>query len=262
MYRDEDSLEAISTGNEAGRMQFYLAALKRWIPDPDASILIVGAGRNDFHVMRAAGFENLAFSNLDDRYPVDAFSPYRLRIENAESILAEDNTFDFVVEHDMLHHARRPHTALTEMYRVAKKGLIAIEARDSLTMRVSTALGVSPVYEPAAVAQNGGSNGGVANTGVANFIYRWTEREAQKTLASYDPTGPIETEFHYGWDAPFDLHSAPALKRTVLACALVPHRLLCKVVPQQGNMFAFFARKRQAGDPVFGWNESAVAMRQ
>ena len=51
-------------------------------------------------------------------------------------------------------------------------------------MRVAQRLGVVDEYELTAVADNGLPAGGVRNSPVPNYVYRWTEREVEKTIAS------------------------------------------------------------------------------
>ena len=73
------------------------------------------------------------------------------------------------------------------MYRVSRKGLLVFEARDSIVMRVMEKLQLVQVYEATAVHMNDCRFGGVNNTEIPNFIYRWTEREVEKTIQSYSP---------------------------------------------------------------------------
>ena len=73
------------------------------------------------------------------------------------------------------------------MYRVCINGVIAIEARDSLLMRVAVRFGFSSKYELEAVVAQGGRSGGLENGPIPNYIYRWTEREFKKTIRSCDP---------------------------------------------------------------------------
>ena len=54
-------------------------------------------------------------------------------------------------------------------------------------MRAAIRLGVADEYELTAVADNAFRSGGVRNTGVPNYVYRWTEREVEKTIRSAAP---------------------------------------------------------------------------
>src|SRR5690606_22446416 len=96
------------------------------------------------------------------------------------------------------------HRALLEMVRVASRGVLVIEARDSWAMRRATQLGIAVDYELPAVAANNYGSGGVANGPIPNYVYRWTEREVEKTLASAYPEGKQSIRYFYGLDLPFD----------------------------------------------------------
>jgi hypothetical protein len=52
-------------------------------------------------------------------------------------------------------------------------------------MRVLTWAGFSFPYEIFSVVYHGCTAGGVRDTGIPNFIYRWNAREVQKTVSSY-----------------------------------------------------------------------------
>lgn len=56
------------------------------------------------------------------------------KIENAESLSFENNSFDFVVCKEAYHHFPRPMIAVYEMIRVAKNAIILIEPNDSNTI--------------------------------------------------------------------------------------------------------------------------------
>jgi ubiquinone/menaquinone biosynthesis C-methylase UbiE len=59
-----------------------------------------------------------------------------VELPDAESRTFDDDSSDYVIAHAVLHHWNSPHRALIEMYRVARKGAIGIEARDSVLMRL------------------------------------------------------------------------------------------------------------------------------
>lgn len=50
------------------------------------------------------------------------------RTGNVENLDYPDNSFDIVIEKDMLHHAENPEKAIKELCRVAKKRIIIMEA--------------------------------------------------------------------------------------------------------------------------------------
>jgi hypothetical protein len=55
--------------------------------------------------------------------------------------------------------------------------------------RSGVTLGLIEVFELSAVIGNGGECAGVNYTSVPNYVYRWTERDFQKTICCADPTG-------------------------------------------------------------------------
>lgn len=99
------------------------------------------------------------------------------RKENAERLTFADNSFDFVLCKESLHHFPRPMLALYEMLRVARVGVVLIEPRDKeipsnamfsgiceFNTRVNNLTGKKePQFEPC-----------------GNFIYSFSERELEK----------------------------------------------------------------------------------
>ena len=159
-----------------------------------------------------------------------------------------------MVVHAGLHHCPSPHRALLEMYRVARKCAIVFEARDSLMMRAAVRLGLTVDFELEAVSVDF-KTGGLNNGPVPNFIYRWTEREVEKAIASYDPAHCPEVSFFYGLRIPtqrFERTGNTAL-RLVGRLALPFSRLLASLAPKQCNEFAFAIKKSSALKP---WMEN------
>ena len=50
----------------------------------------------------------------------------------------KDKSFDYTITNATIHHIDLPHKAITELYRVAIKGVLIIESNDSLIMRLAT----------------------------------------------------------------------------------------------------------------------------
>ena len=199
------------------------------------------ASTDDWELLASLGFTDVVVSNLDEAFaplvPDGAWS-----YQDAQSLSFDDRSFDWVFVSEGLHHCRSPHRALGEMYRVCREGIVAIEARDSLLMRLAVWLGMADAYELAAVAAHGYRTGGLDNTSVPNHVYRWTEAEVVKTLRSYDPTGEPQVEFRYGLRLP----TAEATgRRRRLASQLAKPALaaLCAVFKRQRNQLAIIARR-------------------
>ena len=103
------------------------------------------------------------------------------------------------------------------MYRVARKVVIAFESRDSYLMRIALRLELTEQYESSSVTADG--RGGVAESGIPNFVYQWTERDVINTIACFDPTRQPCVVFFYDLRLPiyrFSL-SGKRLLRTMAA---------------------------------------------
>ena len=237
------------------RAQFYETVVGELLTDRNASVLVCGGGSLDKSVFEALGFRNVTISNIDSRMKGDEYAPMSWRFENAEALSTGDGTFDYVVAHAALHHASSPHRVLVEMYRVARKGVLAIEARDSLAMRVMERHGFTQLYEHAAVFHNDCTHGGVNNSGIPNYVYRWTEREIEKTIRSFAPEREPLIRYRYGNAFP----CTPEVERNggakVLFLRLMRpfYALFIKLFPRQQNLFAFFVEKTTGDERLFPW---------
>lgn len=180
--------------------------------EPDGTVLAICAGEAEREVLPEATLSDISTG------------------QDAHSLPYNDKSFDFAFVSDGLHHCSQPHRALAEMYRVSRRGVIVVESRDSAAVRLAARLGLSREYEVEAVSLNDGVRGGVDDTAVPNHVYRWTEREFEKTLRSFDPTGPITFRFFYALTLPDRLRYFRRLEKPA-------QRLLGK----QCNTFAMVA---------------------
>lgn len=232
------------------RGTFYQKTIGDWIPDRSSSILVVAGGGTDRAVLSALGFTNVTISNVDTRIKGTEFAPFAWRFEDGSALTVDDESYDYAIIHAGLHHMTSPHKALTEMYRVARKGVAIFEARDSLTMRLLERFGFTQSYEHSAVYEQG-SFGGVENTEIPNYIYRWTERELEKTIASYAPAYNHKFRYSYGATALSTPLSLP--KRILVAIATPMYRLFSALFPRQGNLFAAFIEKPVRSESLQPW---------
>ena len=242
-------------------MDFYVDTLRQLVADgrldPAASTLVVAGGPRDRQAMLDAGFSNVTISNLDERMQGDEFAPCRWAFIDGEKIAFPDEAFDQVFVHMGLHHCGSPHGALLEMYRVAKKAVLAFENRDSATMRLAVRLRLVPEYELDAVRGNSFRWGGFRNTAVPNHVYRWTEREVASAIACIEPAHAVPLRFFYNLRYPVErLRSARGLRKLVLALARWPFAVFAKLFPRQGNEFGFFIDK--AGRRLQPWIDPAT----
>jgi hypothetical protein len=218
------------------RIAFYRQTIDRWIPSRDATVLVVGGGENDRDVFRSLGFRNVTISNVATALSRADCSPFETLALDAERLAQPDEAFDYTVVHAVLHHCASPHAAVLELYRVARKAVIFFESRDSLTMRALGALGLSYVYEWPAVFNNNCEAGGVRDTEIPNFIYRWTEREVEKTIACFAPHA--KHRFEYAQGNTYELRGGWSLKALVMRAIIPFYKALVWLFPGQQNMFA------------------------
>jgi SAM-dependent methyltransferase len=220
-------------------------------------ILIVCGGTLDQKILGQAGFKDVTISNLDARMDANVYAPFAWSYQDAENITFKDNEFDFCIAHNGLHHCHSPHRALLEMYRVGRKGLLVFEPRDGLIARLGVKMNLGQEYEVAAVFGNACAYGGVRNTTVPNYVYRWTEREVKKSICSYAPWGKHRFLFFYAlrlhWDRLRDLQNKAWLILTAVAFPLL--RVLTWVLPKQSNNFAFAVFKPNIPADLQPWIE-------
>jgi SAM-dependent methyltransferase len=216
---------------------FYLDVLGCLIEDGTISvsdsILVVCGGPLDQEVMGIVGFTDVTNLDTDIR-------------QDAENLTYDNRSFDVVIVHAGLHHCHSPHRALLEMYRVARKCAVAFEARDSLMMRAARRMGLTLDYELHAITPEG--TGGVANTGIPNFIYRWTERGVKNVIASYDPARSPQIKFFYDLRIPIQrLKDSRSVALLAIASMIEPlSKALARIAPKQCNEFAFAIMKSGA----------------
>jgi hypothetical protein len=144
-----------------------------------------------------------------------------------------------------------PAVGVCEMFRVSRKGILCLEARDSLLMRLAAKTGLSAEHElePAFLSEE--AVGGYRNGPIPNYVYRWTEREFEKTVCSYAPTHRHSFFYAYGYSVPgqrFAMARNPIyrLLGRSLSSAIKAAEI---VIPKQGNQFAFGALKNVSLQP-------------
>ncbi len=225
----------------------------------DSSVLVVCGERYDRNVFHGLGFRRVTISNLDLRMNGDELAPYAWSRQDAEHLKFADGAFDFVVVHQGLHHCYSPHGGLLEMYRVARLGVLAFEPRDSRMVRLGVRLGFGQEYEVAAVAANGLQFGGAGNSATPNFVYRWTEREIEKTIRAFNPAGRPRFRYFSSLRVPADRIEAMKnrMGARTLKALLPAARLFAKAFPQQSNCFGFAITKTEELHPWMA-NEKSV----
>lgn len=219
-------------------------------------VLVVAGGGFDRDTFLALGYRNVTISNVDTEGAGGSeFGPYSWVLQHAERLTLPDQSFDVVVVHAGLHHCRSPHAALAEMYRVARRTVIVVEARDSFAMRCGVRVGLTPQYEIEAVVAHDYAAGGVENSALPNFVYRWTETEVEKVVRSLDPSAPPRIRYVYGLRLPLarlSMHRSRFLY-AVARCFAGVARAGQALFPRQGNCFGFVIAKPDEDAVRFPW---------
>ena len=179
------------------RENFYKKQIVKHINNKNSKILVLGAGKLDQKVFYELNYNNVTFTNIENSKEKDLNY-----FNNIHDIKLKDNSYDYCVAHACIHHSSKPHLAVLELYRVCSEGSLIIEANDSLLSRLACKLGVSEEYELSAIQKNIIS-GGVDNTSVPNYVYRWTEREVIKLMKSFRPDLKHNILFDYGHQIKF-----------------------------------------------------------
>lgn len=210
-------------------------------------MLIVCGGIYDWKVFTGAGISDVTISNLGGEATEKLPSWER---QDAENLTYPDKAFDVVVVHNGLHHCFSPHRGLMEMYRVARRLVVVFEARDSFALRVSIRLGLTCEYELEPVVSSDFVSGGAGNGPLPNYVYRWTEREVVKAIASCDPARVPSVEFFHGFRLPLRVGGLARAIASVVGF----------LFPGQGNQFAFAISKEGPFNAWIEERDGAVAV--
>lgn len=227
------------------RERFYLDTVRRLLAEEwlrvDDEVLVVAGGVADRDVLSAAGFVKVTVSNLDERMRGDEYAPFAWTFQDVENLSYREGAFDVCVVHQGLHHCASPHRGLLEMYRVARRCVLVFEPQETLLTRAGVRLGIGQRYELAAVADNGLRWGGARNSAVPNYVYRWTRREVEKVLASFDPTRPPSVRCAYDLRVPGGAAARLRRGRAAFAARVGTPiaRLILRLWPTQANAVAF-----------------------
>jgi len=205
----------------------------------DDSILVSCGGPYDAHVLRQSQFHRVTISNIDNEMNRE-LAPFDWAKQDAEHLTYGDDSFDWAIVNAGLHHCECPHRGLLELCRVARKGVLVLEARDSALVRLAVRLGMTVDYETEAVVLSNYSGGGVRNSPVPNYVYRWTEREVVKTIESAFPHRVNDIRFYYELRIPLQRLAMSSMSKRMLAMVAGAVVSLVRIVlPRQCNEFAF-----------------------
>lgn len=219
-----------------------------WIGQKDKVLVVCGSKYEDQLLKDFRFTDYLITSAHKDLPPVKHYQQ-----ADAQMLPFANHSFDVVMVNAGLHHCASPHQALCEMYRVARKAVIVQEAQDSWLVRLMTKLQLVLEYEFDAVNDNK-TSGGLNNTTIPNYIYRWSRREVRKTINTYDPTRVHVINFYshfryyscflgsgFFWEKkPWVRFFGKGLIIIIINLVVLVLNLVAK---DQGNNFAFIIRK-------------------
>jgi ubiquinone/menaquinone biosynthesis C-methylase UbiE len=217
----------------------------------DDKVVVVCGGNYDRTVLESAGVKDATITNVDYHGGVQNYAPYSWQFQDAENLTIADDSFDWAFVHAGLHHCGSPHKALCEMLRVSRKGVLVIEARDSAMMRLAVRLGFTPDFETEAAILSDGKFGGYRNTIIPNYVYRWTERDVEKTVTTFLPQYEHTIRYFYGLRIPTQrmaMSTSPP-KRAAVKLLDKATWIMEKLLPKQGNCFGFIITKNDGLKP-------------
>ncbi len=219
------------------REKFYINQINKYIKKKNSKILVLGAGKLDNQIFNKLDYTNVTFTNIEnsEEENLNYFS-------NIHDIKLNDNSYDYCVAHACIHHSSKPHLAILELYRVCSEGSLIIEANDSLLSRLACRLGLSEEYELSAVKKNK-TTGGVDNTNIPNYVYRWTEREILKLMKSYRPDVKHKIKFDYGYQ----------IKFTNSKIIKFLFSIFFMIFKKQKNLFSIFINKSEKDLKYNSW---------
>jgi SAM-dependent methyltransferase len=229
--------------------------LKKGIVKREMSVLVVCGGETDKNVFQQLGFTDVTITNLDSRWTEEEIAPYQWACQDAENLTYPDNSYDLTVVCAGLHHCHSPHRALIQIFRVARHCALAIEASDSILSRIAERLKVADEYELTAVVGDEYLYGGVKNTPIPNYVYRWTEREVTKTISSFAPYSRQRIFWYYGFAPPVLLLKGRKnlMGLMIMYVAYPVLWVATKIFKDMGNQFAFVITKPDLSKGIFPW---------
>lgn len=224
---------------------FYLSVLEQELAGgglrPEDRLLVCCGGNQDRVTLLAAGFRDVVISNLAHHRGHAEYEPYTWERQDIEDLSYADESFDVVIVHSGLHHCYNPYRALGEMCRVARRLVIAFEPYETWLTRLGAGLGFGQRYEDSAVFLCGGGNGGVANTEIPNFVFRFCERDVRKFARVRFPHGEAPLRFYRALRfnfGRFETHRSRMI-RWSFQLARPWLRLLARWLPAFNNNLAF-----------------------
>lgn len=194
---------------------------------PNSTWLTLGDGTygSDAHYLQSHGADATASSLTDATLELACQRGYikKYRIENAEALSMEDESFDFLMCKESYHHFPRPPIAFYEMWRVAKRAVVLIEPiEDRPRVLGSFKWFVKKLLR-------GDSTDQFESTG--NFLYRVSAREIEKMATALNGAYMAVkryNDFYYA-KASADKHGSATMGNLITQLGLLVQDTLCRM---------------------------------
>jgi SAM-dependent methyltransferase len=151
---------------------------------------VVGARDYERKLFGELGFKDVVYSSLYDDPPAPG-----------TALPFPDGAFDLVFVEAVLHHIDKPHQAIFEMVRVSRRSVIICESQENSLAWLMLRTRHMEVYEKSEVRKYENKRGGVNDTAVPNFVYRWAPGELKKVFSSLDASREPWIRVCYAWQA-------------------------------------------------------------
>ena len=120
------------------RWHFYKKNFINYI-NIDSNFLLISASLHEVKTLKDLGYLKFSITYHDDDEK-NQFLDYgfkeniNLFKSDLRNLAFKDKSFDYAITNATIHHIDLPHKAITELYRVAIRGVLIIESNDSLTL--------------------------------------------------------------------------------------------------------------------------------
>ena len=225
------------------RWHFYKKNFLNYI-NKKSNFLLVSASTYEVKILKDLGYLNFSITYHDESEK-NQFLDYgfkeniNLFKSDLRNLAFKDKSFEYAITNATIHHIDLPHKAITELYRVAIKGVLVIESTDSLIMRLATKIKLAEEFEVSSINEDK-NTGGLLDTAVPNYVYRWTEKEILKLLKSFDPKNINFVDFDYASDLTNFKDRDSHIEN-----------ILLKILIITGKIFFFFFKKQQNCMSIF-----------
>ena len=228
------------------RWNFYIKNFKNFI-DKNSNFLLISASLYEVKILKDLGYLNfsITYHDEDEKNQFLDFG-FKENINLFKSDLRDltfkDKSFDYTITNATIHHIDLPHKAITELYRVAIKGVLVIESTDSLIMRLATKIKLAEEFEVSSVNEDK-NIGGLLDTAIPNYVYRWTEKEILKLLKSFDPKNINFVNFDYASDLTNFRNRDNYIENVLLKILIMMGKILFFFFKKQQNCMSIFIDK-------------------